>query len=127
MTSNPVAADHSPAFSPDGRFLSYVSCAGSSSCDVYLVELGPNLLPRGQARRLTHHGSGMSGIAWAADGASVLYGAFLLNFNDLWRTPVSGTPKPERVEVAGEGARLPAIARGGNRLAYVQGGPDADI
>jgi Tol biopolymer transport system component len=45
----------------------------------------------------------------------------------LWRAPISGTPKPERLELAGPQPRHPAIPRVGHRLAYVQGGPDTDI
>jgi Tol biopolymer transport system component/predicted Ser/Thr protein kinase len=129
LTSNSTAIDHSPAFSPDGRFLAYASCTGIYSCDVYLVELGPDLLPRGQPRRLTRQDSDIVGVAWAADGRSVLCGASLGAgvTSYLWRVPISGTVKPERLELAGPQARQPAIPRVGHRLAYVQGGRDADI
>ena len=129
LTSNSTAFDHSPDFSHDGRFLAYASCTGTFSCDVHVVELGPDLLPRGQPRRLTHQDSSMSGIAWAADGRSLVYAASRdagLNLY-LWRAPISGTPKPERLELAGPQPRHPAIPRVGHRLAYVQGGPDTDI
>ena len=129
LTSNSTAFDHAPAFSPDGRFLAYASCTGASSCDVHLVELGPDLLPRGQPRRLTHQDSYMSGVAWTADGRSVLCGASLDAgvTRYLWRAPISGTGEPERLALAGPQAQHPATARVGNRLAYVQGGLDPDI
>jgi Tol biopolymer transport system component len=129
LTSNSTAFDHAPAFSPDGRFLAYASCTGASSCDVHLVELGPDLLPRGQPRRLTHQDSYMSGVAWTADGRSVLCGASLDGgvTRYLWRVPISGAVRPERLDLAGSQAQHHATARVGNRLAYVQGGLDPDI
>jgi Tol biopolymer transport system component/predicted Ser/Thr protein kinase len=129
LTSNSAAFDHSPAFSPDGRSLAYASCTGPFSCDAQLVELGPDLLPTGQPRRLTHQDSYMSGIAWTADGRSLVYAASRdagLNLY-LWRVPIAGTAKPERLELAGRQAQHPATPRAGNRLAYVQGGLDPDI
>ena len=129
LTSNPVSLDHCPAFSPDGRFLAYASCSGLYSCDVHLAQLGPDLLPRGQPRRLTHQGVYMLGITWTADGQSLVYAAARdAGINPyLWRVATTGTVKPERLELAGPQVRFPAISRVGNRLAYVQGGSDRDI
>jgi hypothetical protein len=42
-----------PAFAPDGRHLAYLSCGGSFSCQVEVVELGADSLPKGEARHLT--------------------------------------------------------------------------
>jgi Tol biopolymer transport system component len=93
------------------------------------VELGPDSLPRGQPRRLTHQDSYISGIAWTADGRSVLYAASRDSTVNLflWRAPISGSAKPERLDLAGSQAQHPAISRVGNRLAYVQVGIDIDI
>ena len=129
LTTNRVSFDHSPAFSQDGRFLAYASCTGLYSCDVHLLELGADFLPKGQPRRLTHQDVDIHGIAWTTDGRSLVYAAsrdagFTIH---LWRLPVSGAAKPERLELAGPQARLPAIARVGNRLVYAQGGWDGDI
>ncbi len=43
----------SPAFSPDGRHLAYLSCIGRYSCQVDVVELGPDFAPKGTPRHLT--------------------------------------------------------------------------
>jgi Tol biopolymer transport system component/predicted Ser/Thr protein kinase len=129
VTSNSVSVDHSPAFSPDGRFLAYASCSGLYSCDVHLLELGADFSLKGQPRRLTHQGASILGVAWTPDGRSLVYAASRdAGVNPyLWRVPVSGAAKPERLELAGSQVRHPAIARVGKRLAHVQGGPDADI
>jgi Tol biopolymer transport system component len=129
LTSNSTALDYCPAFLPDGRFLAYASGSDEYSCNVNLLELGPDLLPKGQARRLTHQGVYLNGIAWTADGRSLVYGATreLGVTTYLWRLPVSGAAEPERLELAGPQARHPAISRVGKRLAYTQGGLDTDI
>ena len=36
-----------PAFSPDGRHLAYLSCVGRYSCQVAVVELGADFVPKG--------------------------------------------------------------------------------
>jgi len=129
LTTNRVSFDHCPALSPDGRFLAYASCSGPFSCDVHLLELGPDFLPKGPPRRLTQQGLYIQGIAWTADGRSLVYAASRHVGIDtyLWRLPISGAAEPERLELAGSQARHPAIARVGKRLVYTQGGGDADI
>jgi eukaryotic-like serine/threonine-protein kinase len=128
LTSNPVNKDWWPAFSPDGRFLAYSSCIGYSSCDVQLLELGPDCQPRGQPRRLTDQASYTTGIAWTPDGKSVVFGAARDMVTDhLWRVPVSRAAMPERIEMAGTFSRTPSISHRGNRLAYAHGGDDYDI
>jgi WD40 repeat protein len=67
------------------------------------------------------------GIAWTADGKSVLDAQSDASDVHLWRVAVSGTPKPERVEAVGSKALLPITSRAGSRLVYVQGDVDMDI
>ncbi|MCE5309744.1 MAG: serine/threonine-protein kinase [Acidobacteriales bacterium] len=128
LTSNPGFADHSPAFSPNGHLLAYASCTNYHSCDVNLLELDRDLLPKNRARALTDQHQHIIGIAWTADGRSVIYAAGQdLTIPYLWRVAISGTGKPERLDLTGPQSRHPAISRSGNRLAYDQGGADADI
>jgi len=129
LTSNSLAFDFCPAISPGGRFLAYASCTGNFSCDVHLTELSPDFSVRGEPRRLTHQGVYMAGLAWTPDGRSVVYSASQdANYTFyLWRAGISGTAKPERLELAGVQSALPAIWWAGSRLAYSHGGPDPDI
>ena len=63
----------------------------------------------------------INGLAWTRDGTSVIYdseravGVFY-----LWRVGVDGTRPPERIEVAGLHARMPATVPSRDRLAFSQ-------
>jgi Tol biopolymer transport system component len=95
---------------------------------VHLVELSSDFSARGQPQRLTHQGVYMAGIAWIPDGRSVVYGdAWDPATPHLWRVGVSGTAKPERLDLAGVQSLHPATSWARNRLAYAHGGPDQDI
>jgi Tol biopolymer transport system component/predicted Ser/Thr protein kinase len=122
LTLNAAGVDYSPAFSPDGRHLAYVSCPGwPYGCDVYLLELGSDLAPRARPRRVTEQRIAIQGLAWTSDSQSVVYAASRCIWPssfDLWRADSSGTKAPARIDLAGLDARYPAIARGSSRLVY---------
>jgi eukaryotic-like serine/threonine-protein kinase len=119
------AYDLYPAFSPDGRHLAYASCLGLA-CHVDVVELGPDDLPKGAARRLTQRLVWPSTpLAWTRDSASVVYGDQLNGH--LWRVSIQGNVPPERIEIAGFGAYWPATAVSRNRLAFVRSGSHSAI
>jgi len=129
ITHNRQDFDYSPAFSPDGRFLAYASCRDTYSCNVFVQELGDGCVPAGQPRQVTHQGPYIGGIAWTQDGNALVYEASGdAGINPfLWRVSAFAAGVPERMELSGQPARLPSIARVGNRLAYSRGGQDMDI
>jgi len=125
----PTGFDSAPAFSLDGRRLAYATCVTLLSpypCDVHVVDLDPDFVPTGAARRLTRQVYTVIRIAWAADGQSLVYetelgpGVFY-----LWRVGITGRESPERLEIEGMGARFPAIL--GNRLVFTRSCFDIDI
>lgn len=118
-----------PALSPKGDFLAYAYCTGTSmvafSCDPYLLELAPDVMPKSQPRRVTENGSGILGIAWTTDGRALIC-ALGGASSRLWRVPISGG-KAERLEFESELAASPAVSRVGNRLAYTHSNADQDL
>lgn len=124
LTFNTSGTDHSPAFSPDGKSLAYASCVtGVAPCDVYVLELGPDLVPKGQ-RRITQQGVYIRGLAWLPDGKSLVYaaGQKVSMETFLWRVALNGLDPPERIELAGSQVRHPAISPVGEHLAYTRSG-----
>jgi dipeptidyl aminopeptidase/acylaminoacyl peptidase len=61
--------DHSPRWSPDGKYLAFVSDRGEKS-QVFLAPLDG-----GEARQLTHAKWGISQPAWSPDGKQIAYAA----------------------------------------------------
>jgi serine/threonine protein kinase/sugar lactone lactonase YvrE len=107
----------SPAVSPDGRFLAYAACSRPWVCDLFVAALGSEALA-GPPRRLTPRLVGNMGLVWSRDGRSLVYSDSSESPERLWRVAVSGESPPERVEVAGSGARDPAVSRASERLAF---------
>jgi Tol biopolymer transport system component len=123
LPSTPPATAIAPAFSPDGRGLAYVACAEPFvGCDMYVVGLDAALVPSGPPRRLTPRSVlGIPSVAWTRDGRSVVYCAVTAPFiSYLWRAAADWTRPPERIEVAGWGATMPATVRTTDRLAFVR-------
>src|SRR4029077_10428009 len=120
----PPAFDGHPAFSPEGRRLAYVSCAGGlyPPCDVYVVDLGVAFRPRTPPRRLTRQTAFLLGLAWTPDGRSVLYsggrGPGVGSY--LWRVGAEGDRPPERVELAGRASYFPATVAARDRLVFAR-------
>jgi Tol biopolymer transport system component len=73
------------------------------------------------ARRLTFEESFIHGLAWTADGKSIVYASNRAGGMRLWRVPATGGPS-EALPVGGALAFHPAVAPVGNVLAFQQGG-----
>lgn len=130
LTSNQRFWDRGPAFSPDGRLLAYCSASGLySNNDLFVLPLDSGFRPQGKPRRLTNQGFAAAGVAWAADGESLIYSASIeaLENYRLWRVAVSGKNQPERLEAVDATATFPAVSAAGNRLAFTRGGFDTDL
>jgi Tol biopolymer transport system component/serine/threonine protein kinase len=135
LASTPTAVPRQPAFSPDGRHLAYASCEVSGGllvdrCDIFLLELNPVRPLSASPRQLTTQRSRViDSLGWTRDGSAVLYSAIGLGSTQfyLWRVGVDGSHPPERLEVAGAGARAPAIARSRDRLAFTHVSRDSDV
>ena len=111
----------SPALAPDGHRLAYMTCmatSGGPSCGVDVMDLDDRPQPVSSPRPLVA-GVAPGGLVWSPDGASVLYTMSPVpQMFYLWRAWVDGGRAPERVELAGLGACMPALSAKGNRLAF---------
>ena len=98
------------------------------ACNVEVLDLDAALAPVGGPRRLATSFDMIFGIAWTRDGTSVIYDSQpAVDVFYLSRVGVDGARPPERVEVAGLGARFPASARSRDRLAFSRDKSDTDI
>ena len=92
------------------------------------IDLDGELRGAGPSRRLTSMATDMSGLAWTRDGRSLVFGSGAAPYVvQLWRVTTDNLRPPERLEVAGPGARRPAIAASRNRLVFERRTIDPDI
>jgi len=109
-----------PTFSPDGKYLaSDCSLRGGGGNRIY-VQGGDGA----GAREIAFVASQimwLDGLAWAADGHSIVYAAQ----GSLWRVSASGGTS-EKLPFTQAGT-MPAVARTGNMLAFARGTGDSKI
>lgn len=123
--------DRTPRFSPDGRRLAYISCAGPSirtACRVNVLDVDAAFVAAGPPRQLAQVPmTTIIGLAWTSDGKSLIYGAEELSVGYLWRVGVDGERPPERIEMAGAKAIFPSVTPAGDRLIFARMVDDEDI
>jgi Tol biopolymer transport system component/DNA-binding winged helix-turn-helix (wHTH) protein len=100
-----------PAFAPDGKSLALACMISIGVGRIYVQPL-----PEGPpARELLQVEGDVEGLAWSADGKSLIYSVH----GQLWRIPATGG-KAEQL-LFGQNANAPTAARMAQRLGYVQG------
>ena len=115
LTSPPVEGpgDWGPAMSPDGSTLAFVRDTTPSKGELYVLPM-----KSGGPKRLTHDEREIQGVAWTSDSRELVFASTRGGDMRLWRIPAFGG-SPEPLSVGGDNACCPAIARHGDRLAYV--------
>jgi Tol biopolymer transport system component len=114
--------DEFPAFSPDGNNLLFAHTTSLFDSDLFLLDLSPDLSPRGSPRRITNNHVSMSGIAWTPDGRDAIWGTANVA---LSRMPVFRSGSIQTLPF--DHAIYPALARRQNRLVYTRWIRDYDV
>jgi Tol biopolymer transport system component/predicted Ser/Thr protein kinase len=113
LTSPPpgfTIGDALPAYSPDGRYLSFLRTPEPPSSGLYVMRL-----PRGDARLVTDYDRPQS-ACWTADSREIVYSSSSFTGESaLWRISKEGG-QPRRVSARGPACHWPSIH--GHRLAY---------
>ena len=91
------------------------------------LELNSDFTAAGEPRRLTSLASQMEGATWARDGRTLVFASVMNGFQYLWRVDAEGRLPPERLEVAGLGARAPATVRDRDQLVFSRSRQNEDI
>ena len=114
LTNPRAGGDRCPALSPDGRMLAFSRGLREYAQAPYALALSRDYQPKGEPRELTKERySGIWGIAWTADGRSIIYAG-----DHLFRLPVSGRGSPALLPYAAGDVSFPAVALARPRLAY---------
>ncbi len=105
-----------PRFSPDGKWIAYLSEASMTSDDLYVVATAG-----GQPRLITRRPWYLRGFSWNADGKSVL--AVSSRVSDgvqMWQLPMDGSEPYRLGELDQARASDPSLSRGKVSLAWVR-------
>ena len=126
LAPGPVASQtFEPRFSPNGRYLAYVSCI-DFSCHLEVVELGADFQPKGPPRRLTRRPvSVVGGLAWSPDEKALVFVDY--GTQRLWRVPIGGSRSATPIELAGARSIRPSTTASRDRLVFLRMLTDSDV
>lgn len=110
-----------PAFSPDGKSLAFVSGSGYFSSDIYTVPV-----EGGKPRPLTSVHAFLLGLAWTPDSQQIVFSSNHAGLSSLWKVRVSGGD-PEPVSIGSDYATFPSLSLTGNRLAFIRSLTDTNL
>ncbi|MFQ5570250.1 MAG: DPP IV N-terminal domain-containing protein [Rhodothermales bacterium] len=113
--------DHDPAFSPDGRFLSFTRSVTDGMQDVYVVPV-----TGGETTRLTFDSRNIFGHTWTPDGKHILFSSNRTGRTGLWRIAATGGT-PTWVGLGDGQVFFPRASAQNHRLAYLHRSSEANI
>ena len=125
---SPLDADLSPTFSPDGRYLAFARHLGSHTSDIYVLQLPPQGLIAGEARRLTNSNSMNRSPVWTGDGQNILFvGDHARQGYQIWSVPAFQRANAVSLNEIGQGISSIALNPQRNRLVYGKHMEDTNI
>jgi Tol biopolymer transport system component len=115
----PSIGDGWPAVSPDGRTVAFARYSQDTAANIHVVPLSG-----GEPRQLTADKGSIFGLVWTSN-TELIFSSDRGGTSRLWRVSATRISQPAvtALDVAGEDARFPSIARRGSagvppRLAY---------
>jgi Tol biopolymer transport system component len=106
---------------PDGHHVAYLACSGHSGCALAAVDFDDQWRLLGSPQTLAQGLDAQTGVEWDGNSASVLYVDMPAPETFyMWRKWLAGDRPPERVELAGLGARMPSLSVARHRLAFAR-------
>jgi Tol biopolymer transport system component len=116
-----ITGDQTPKFSPDGQQIAFNREFLSTIDELHVVAV-----TGGESKRVSAGNRRMSGLAWMPGGREIVFSSRRGMPQQLWSVSAAGGTE-RALSVAGESAVKPAIARNGQRLAYVRSIFDSNI
>jgi Tol biopolymer transport system component len=121
ISDPPLASmDLWPRLSPDGRRLAFLRSGLSLEIRVVNLVGGPS---RGVGGKVP----GVTGVAWTADGGSLLYQLRSSDPQNVWEVPVSGGAPRRPPFLTESGGKEMAISPGGRKIAYSRSAVDVNL
>src|SRR5581483_8909384 len=127
LTSPPARTigDSNPAFSPDGKTVSFIRAPSSGVGDVYAIPAAG-----GEPQRVTFDNRYILSQAWAPISNVIVFSSGRTGGQNLWWVPTTsglGKTTPKRLAGIGENASEANFSRDGRHLVYSQFFEDANI
>lgn len=104
--------DTCPAFSPDGKTVSFLRSPAAGVTELYTVARDGT-----EERRITHDRRATISQTWTPDGRSLVFSSLRTGGFQLWAIPAGGGT-PRRLPGIGEGASEAAFSRDGRMMAF---------
>lgn len=112
-----VHGDELPVFSPDGRHMAFRRSRVPGINDIYTIPLDhPNPTPT----RRTFDQRTVFGYDWTSNGRDILYSSNKSGLFRFWRLSLAKNESRQEVGISAWDPGRPAIARQGNRMAFVE-------
>ncbi len=122
-TPEALAVDHTPRFSPDGKWIAFVRYFSSSKREIFVVPA-----TGGAARQITFDDARIHGLAWNANSQDLFFTSFrAIDQLNLWRVSTIAKSAPESIPLAVKNVAHIAVSPNGRTLAAVEESDDENI